>query len=125
MSGTALKDMFSNLNDLGRQRSGRQAAGFFIAYTGGMLAGIAVIAGLAGAVGLLGTEGEEAFQNGQHLGLGIAILYTLGLGGLLLQKRGMTDPKAIALVLLAAALAMISGLVSIGILAWLTTRPAR
>lgn len=125
MSGSALKDMFSNLNDLAVQRTGRQAAGFFIAYTAGMLAGIAVIAGLAGAVGLLGTQGEEAFQNGRYLGLGVALLYTLGLGGLLLQKRGMTGPKAIALVLLAAALAMISGLVSIGILAWLTTRPAR
>lgn len=124
MGAGALKDMFSNLNDLGRQRSLRQAAGFFIAYTAGMLAGIAVIAGLAGAVGLLGTEAEEAFRNGQYLGLGVAILYTLGLGGLLLQKRGTTEPKAIALVLLAAALAMISGLVSIGILAWLTTRPA-
>lgn len=112
--------MFANLTDLSFNRTTKQAIGFYLAYF--LL--IILVAGLLGAIaGIISGETTSAYSLGLKIGNITAIIGSVGLSLLVVNKKKLKDFKYIFLVLLAGLFAVFLGAL-LGLIpaAYLTTR---
>lgn len=115
--------MFYGLTTFKLKRTPVQGVGFYFAYL--------VLVALAGGVvgGVLGAftpleNFENAFQTGTRYGAGVAAIFVIALGTIILKaKKRFNDLKSIGFVLLSALLILLGGAV-LGLIpiAYLTTK---
>lgn len=101
-----LNDMFMDLMNFGLKRTVTQAVGFYLAY----LILTVVTAGLGGGVVSLFAGKADNIEFGVTIGIGIAILMSVGLGYQVLNKKHLTgNIQLLLLAGLSGILAYVGG----------------
>ncbi len=117
--------MFENLKDFKYIRSGKEAFGFYIAYTLLGFVILAVIGALAGTLGFLGDTKDVAYENGKKLGWILGPTYCMVLTHQVAYKKGLGLKPIVLMVLSAGALSLLSAFAGMIAPAYLTTTAYR
>ena len=113
--------MFGKSLDLGVKRDAMGAVGFFFAHLVVLVGLSSVLVHFLGVAGVV--DGAGGFFEGSHVHTMIGSFFTLWLGGMILQKRGMTNDIISVLVVVAGVYLAWTSSVMLGLvpIALLTT----